>query len=309
MSWIFKDKFRTAVLALIIANIIWGAGPPIFKWALEDVGPFTLAFFRFFGAALILLPFAIKHLKVAKQDIKKLLLMAFTGITLNISFFLVGLQHAPSINAGIISSAAPIFIIFGGLFFLREKPKKKTLTGAVIGLIGVMIVVLSPLFKTGVNAEAGDSLVGNFMFIIAMLASIGTYIFGRELMEKYRATTITFWVFTIGAITFFPLFWSEFASNNFVLNLDQKALFGILFGIVFSSAIAYYFVNWALKYMRAGDTGMFIYIDPVVTILIAAPLLGEIPGPAYIFGSILVFSGIYIAEGRLHWHPLHLLRR
>ena len=43
-----KKNLHLAILAVIAANIIWGATPPIFKWALEEINPFTLAFFRFF---------------------------------------------------------------------------------------------------------------------------------------------------------------------------------------------------------------------------------------------------------------------
>jgi drug/metabolite transporter (DMT)-like permease len=47
-------------------------------------------------------------------------------------------------------------------------------------------------------------------------------------------------------------------------------------------------------------------MDPVVTILIAAPLLGEFPDAIFVFGSVFVLLGILMAEGRFHWHPLHL---
>ncbi len=45
------------ILALIITNIIWGAASPIFKFALQNIPPFTLAFIRFFFAGLLFLPF------------------------------------------------------------------------------------------------------------------------------------------------------------------------------------------------------------------------------------------------------------
>src|SRR3989337_3866488 len=99
------SKYQCAILALIGANIIWGAAPPIFKWALEDIGPFTLAFLRFFIAAIIILPFAYKSLFVERQDYLKLFLIGFFGVTLNISFFFLGLKFAPSINASVIGSA------------------------------------------------------------------------------------------------------------------------------------------------------------------------------------------------------------
>jgi len=41
------------ILAIIIAEVIWGAAPPIFKYSLQEVPPFTLAFIRFFTASFI----------------------------------------------------------------------------------------------------------------------------------------------------------------------------------------------------------------------------------------------------------------
>ncbi len=307
MFFKFPNHFRTAVIALILANTIWGAGPPIFKWALIDIGPLTLAFFRFFFAAIILFPFAYKHLKIDRQDIKKVFLMAFLGVTINISFYFIGLQNTPSINAGLIGSTAPIFIIFGSFIFLREKPKSRVIAGSHIGLIGVLIVILSPLLKQGFNLATGVSFFGNLMLIVSMLGSLGTTIIGRKLMEKYNPITITFWAFVIGSVTFFPFFFNEMAQKNFQLHLTARSEFGIIFGVIFSSSLAYYLFYWALKYMKASDTGVFSYIDPIATIVIAIPLLGEIPGPFYIIGAAFVFLGIYVAEKRIHWHPIQLL--
>ena len=80
-----SNHFRTAVIALIIANIIWGAAPPIFKWALQDIGPFTLAFLRFFLATILILPFAYKRLSIEKEDVAEVFLIGFLGVTLNIA--------------------------------------------------------------------------------------------------------------------------------------------------------------------------------------------------------------------------------
>ncbi|HVZ11728.1 MAG TPA: DMT family transporter [Patescibacteria group bacterium] len=304
-----RNKLRGAVIALIIANFIWGAGPPIYKWVLEDIGPFTLAFARFFFASFVLLPFAYKHLKIERGDIKKLFLIAFLGISINISFFFVGLQNAPSINAGIIGSAAPIFIIFGSIMFLKERPKGKVIIGSNIGLIGVLIIILSPLLKQGFNMSTSVSFFGNMMLLISMFGNMSITILGRKLVEKYEPIAITFWSSLIGSLTFFPFFFNELASNNWHLNLTPRSEGGILFGIIFSSSLAYFLFYHALKYMKASDTGVFTYLDPIATILIAVPLLHEIPGPFFILGSVFVFLGIYIAEGRIHWHPIHLLRR
>ena len=295
---------RTAVLALIIANIIWGAAPPIFKWSLHDIGPFTLAFLRFGIAALIFLPITWGQYKVAKNDILKVAFVAILGVTLNIIFFFYGLALAPSINASIIGSAGPIFIILGSLLFLKERPKTKVVIGSNVGLLGVLALVLIPFFKGGSSLSS----LGNIFYTIAVFGSVGQTLLARQIMKKYLATTITFWSFAIGAISFLPFFIFEVMHRGFLPNLTMQGATGIIFGAFHSFSVAYYLFYYALKYLPAAEVGVFVYIDPVITVLIAAPLLGEVPDFTFLLGALLVFGGIFISEGRLHWHPLHKLK-
>src|SRR5258708_287477 len=103
------SKRQLAILALIANNIIWGAAPPIFKWSLIGIPPFTLAFLRFFIACILIFPFICKDLSIKNKDIPKLFILAVFGIVINISFFFLGLQRATSIDVSIIASAAPVF--------------------------------------------------------------------------------------------------------------------------------------------------------------------------------------------------------
>ena len=150
------SKSQLAVIALILANMIWGAAPPIFKWALTDIHPYTLALLRFVVPALIMQPFMKGKFWVHPKDRFSIFLIGFFGITINIIFFFQGLLRAPSINAAIIGSSAPIFIILYSLFFLKEKPKKKLIIGAHIGLLGVLLVLAVPLLRHGNLAAMGD---------------------------------------------------------------------------------------------------------------------------------------------------------
>lgn len=296
---------QVAILALIFANIIWGAAPPIFKWSLQDIGPFTLAFLRFSIAALIFLPIAWGQYKIEKRDILKVVIMAIFGITFNILFFFYGLTLAPSINMSIIASAGPVFIILGSILFLHERARSKVMLGGFIGLLGVMSLVIIPLLRGGENRI--DSL-GNMLFIASVLSAVVQTLMARKIMEKYLAVTIAFWSFLIGTITFLPFFIYEVSQRGFLPNLNIQGATGIIFGAFLCSALAYYLYFYSLKYLTAAEVSIFVYMDPVVTVLVAYPLLGEIPDLTFAIGAILVFTGIFIAEGRLSWHPLHKLR-
>ncbi|OGG02985.1 hypothetical protein A2W14_04360 [Candidatus Gottesmanbacteria bacterium RBG_16_37_8] len=292
---------QKGILALIVANIIWGAASPIFKFALQNISPFTLAFIRFYGAALILLPLAYPYLKIHKKDYLKIFWLSFFGVTVNISFFFLGLKYAPSINAPIIASSGPIFIYLFSIFLLKEKPHFKVLLGLIVSLIGVFVIIGQPFLEGNIDGQ----LIGNLFLILATLGSVGHIIISKEIVHNYQATTIAFWSFLIGTITFLPFFIWEIMAGNNNYALDHRGVIGIVFGIFLSSALAYTLFEYGIKYINAQDVGIFTYIDPLAAILIAAPLLGEHITSIYLLGAILVFGGIFIAEGRLHYHPFH----
>jgi len=295
------SKSQIAVVALIIANMIWGAAPPIFKWALHDIHPYTLALLRFVVPAIILYPFVRGKLKINKKDYFNIFIIGFLGITVNIIFFFNGLLQAPSINAALIGSSGPIFIILYSLMFLREKPKRKLILGAHIGLLGVLFVLITPLFKDG-NLAA----IGNFYYLISMLSGVTAVLLVRKVMKRNNPIAVTFWSFVTGSIGFIPFFIHEVQIYGFLSNLSTQGLIGLIFGIFFSTLAAYFLQTWALKYLTAADVSVFTYIDPVVTLLVAAPLLGEFPDSTFVFGTVFVLLGILMAEGRFHWHPFHL---
>lgn len=298
------SKKQFALIALIVANLIWGAAAPIFKWSLENIDPFTLAFFRFALAALIVLPFTLHKLHIHKKDIKTLVLLSIFGITINISFFFLGLSYTSSINAPVIASAGPIFLILGSVFFLHEKLRPKVVAGTIVSLLGVMVIIIQPIIEKGLDG----SVIGNLLFVFATIGAVGHTILLKELAQKYSALTLTFWSFAIGALTFLPLSLPELQASGFLSNVNIQGLVGILFGAFLSSAAAYLLFNFGLKYLSANEVGVFTYMDPIVAVLVAIPLLGERLSPAFLLGSTLVFLGIFIAEGRLNYHLFHRLK-
>lgn len=306
MEWLAGlSKKQVAVLALIIANIIWGAASPIFKWSLTNIPLFTLAYLRFFGASILLLPLIFKKdLRIEKKDWVHLIGLSLAGITANITFFFFGLKNAPAINAPIIASTGPIFLILSSIVFLHEKPKVKTIIGTLISLVGVVVIIGRPLLENGFSLS---SVAGNLAFVVATLGAVIDVILLKEIAHKYKPIVITWWSFMIGSFSFFPLFVNDALNQNWLATLDIRGITGLVFGIILSSALAYGLFTWAVGEIAASEVGLFTYIDPVIATVIAIPLLGEVVTPLFIIGAFFVFAGIFVAEGRIHYHPFHKL--
>ncbi|MGB9882991.1 MAG: DMT family transporter [Microgenomates group bacterium] len=295
------------ILALIITNIIWGGASPIFKFALENIPPFTLAFTRFFFAGLIFLPLAIKNFqKLSWRRWLEIFLVGFFGIVINITFFFLGLKKTESINVPIIASSGPVFIYIFSILFLKEKPKLKVFLGMMIALIGVLIIVLSPLFFDGKKILLGE-IEGNFFIVLATLGSVFSTIIGKDLLKKVNPYLVSAFSFLFSSVFFLILLPNELKTWSFN-QLNIAGWSGIIYGVFFSSALAYFFYYYGISKLQAQEVGIFTYIDPIAAIVIAYPLLGELPNLWYILGSFLVFGGIYLAEGRAHYHPIHRLK-
>jgi drug/metabolite transporter (DMT)-like permease len=290
-----------AIFALIISNIVWGGAAPIFKWSLENIEPFTLAFLRFFIASLILWPFALPHIALRIKDIPKIILLAFIGIFMHISFFFLGLKVTSSINVPIIGASTPIFIMIVALLFLGEKPKRKVVFGTILSLLGTIFITISPLFQGGQDG----TIIGNLLILLSALCLVSYTILLKKFNLPYPPLVLIFWTFFAGAIMFFPFFAMEMQHTNLLQNLDTRAIVGILYGALSASTLAYLCYDLGIKYLKANEVGIFFYIDPIATIVIAMPLLGEKITLPYILGALTIFAGIFIAEGKFHYRPLH----
>lgn len=293
--------------ALILANIIWGAASPIFKLSLENIPPYTLAFIRFFLASLILGFILRKNWQLPAMNLKDELLVASNavfGITINIIFFFLGLQRTYSINAPVIASAAPILTLIFAMMFLGEPFERRKLAGMLLGVVGILAIIFEPLLQTGIDG----SITGNIFLVIATLGAVVAGLTGRVVFQKYDPLVLTLWTFVIGTISFLPFALVEWVTIPGILkSLDWRGYLGIVYGAIFSSSIAYTIANWGLSKISATDSSLFTYIDPVAGAILAVILLHEPITVPFLFGSTLIFIGIFIAEGRLHYHPVHKL--
>ncbi len=296
-------NIELSVLALILASTIWGAAFPIYKWSLQEVPPFTFSFIRFFAGALILLPFVIKDLKIVRSDYRNLLILSIVSVTIQIPLLYFGLRLTPSINAPIIIAMGPIILIIASIIFLKEKPKSKVIAGTIISLLGVFAIIIRPLLESGLSG----GLLGNLLIFGATICSVIQIIILKKLIINNKPLTVIFWSFLIGSLPLFPFVIWESQTFNIVTDITIKGLIGILYGIYMATIAAHLLLVFGAKYIRASEIGIFSYVDPIATIVVAVPLLNEQITPAYLVGSLLVFLGIFIAEGRLHYHPIKKL--
>ncbi|MDP3998245.1 MAG: DMT family transporter [bacterium] len=291
-----------AITALVVATIIWGAAAPIFKWALGNIPPFSLAFLRFYLAVILLLPFCFRFLKIKKSDLIPLIFAGLLGVSLNIGFFFLGIQRTLAINSSVITMAVPILTIFAAVIFLKEELTGKIISATALSTLGIILIITLPLLKEGLTIQ----LLGDFFLVLAALSWVGYEILSKKLFRQYSPITITFYSFLVGSLTFLPLALYEYNIDpSWISRVDARGIIGVIYGIFFASITAYFAWQWGLSKLPASEAGLFFHLNPVINVLVAMPLLGEKITSPFIAGAILVGVSVYLAEHKRVSHPLH----
>lgn len=297
-----KNSTITAFAALALAATFWGMTLPFMKITLQYVPLFSLAFLRFFVASLVLFPFIYKSVSFKKNDIWLLLLCSVFGVTLTISFAFWGLTLTTAVNAGLISGTVPLFSILFAHIFLREKYSKRITIGALLGLLGLFVIVGKDIYESGLSF----SPLGDLVTFLNVLCFATYNTISKKLSHTYSAAQIVAFIFFVGSLTFLPAAFLELQTKgNWYLHLPFVAIAGILFGIFFSSLGAFLLWQYGLSKISETKAGFFSYLIPIVSTLIAITFLGEKFGLTIFIGAVLIFLGLFVAEVHMH-HKSHL---
>jgi drug/metabolite transporter (DMT)-like permease len=284
-------------LEALFAVVIWGGTFVATKIALTEVSPATIVWIRFgigvliLGAAVLLRrQFALPTWK----DLAYLALLGFLGVTFHQWLQATGLQTARATTTAWIVATIPVFTALLGWLVLKEKMGWLRVTGIVIAALGVLLIVSDGDVRSLANGKVGT--FGDVLILISALNWAVYTILSRRELARHPAARMMFYVMACGWL--FACIWI-FGFGPGLSELPRLKLDGwaaILVLGVFGSGLAY--IAWydALREIPASQLGVFINIEPLVTMLIAAPMIGEpITAISLVGGAIIIF-GVWLVN-------------
>lgn len=299
-------------LAIITAHSIWGIHFVVAKLTLQEIPPMSLAFLRFVLAFILLSPFLIlesKKLKIAKEDLPKLIAVGVFMVTLNISFFFEGLTRTTATSASVLTMTVPVLSVLLGWWFLKEKVYVVNLAGLSLGFIGTVLTIGLPLIILGLQS-ANEILLGNFLIIIASICWVIGAIISKDMLKKYSTLLVTAIIFLVGILTFFIPAVSEYLKNpSWTGQVTYLGLAGLFFIAAASSVSAYFLFEWGLSKLGVIKADLFQYIEPIVATTLAVILLNEKLRFSFVIGALLIALGVYWATLAKESHKHHKAHR
>jgi len=294
-----KDTYLGIFLA-IFAVIIWSGNFIISRGVSTQIGPVSLAFYRWFTATIIIAPFAWKRYREEKEIIrvnwKNLFWTSLTGITIfNTCVYIAG-HYTTAINLALIgTTSSPIFATILAVIFLKEKLGPFRIAGMLMCIAGILLLISKGSWQVlaSFHFSTGDIwvLAGAFAFAVYN-------IFVRKKPQGISALNFLFVIFAMGTIMLFPFFLCELGWG------DSTQWSWPLFSIILylgagTSVIAFLCWNIALQKLGAGRTVLFGNLIPIFSTLEAVWLLGEKITDIHIISGVLVIAGLLLANARM----------
>lgn len=283
-------------MALIFANLFFAINLSAVKHLTNSqlAEPFGINIVRV-GISVLLLwgLYLLKpvSIKIQKEDRKRFILCAVTGVAINQMLFLKGLSYTYSIHAALLLLITPILIVFIAAWVLKERLGIFKVTGLALGISGAMVLI----FAKDNTGSGNNILLGDILIIINAISYTVYFILVKPLMLKYNPIVIIRWIFTLGLVMIVPFGWVEFTQIPWqrytAVDFTSMAMIAIA-----GTFLAYLFNVYGIKLLGASIAGFYIYTQPVFAAIIAMLILKEELTIYKIVAAALIFTGVYLVN-------------
>ena len=289
-----------AYFLLILTTIFWSGNFIVGKAAsIYEIPPFSLNFYRWFFAGLILMPFTIKELINKKNYIFSnlgfFIILGITSITIFNSIVYYSLYYTQVISGVLMISTIPVWIIFISSMLNIEKTNIFQIIGVALSLTGVIFIITKAdidLIKN-LDFNKGDLTMVIAMFSWALYSSLLK-------KKKYEISQISLLqvVIITGLVFLTPVYFIEMNMGN-VIKLGKPFYLTLTYVVLFPGLASFFFWIKGIGIIGANRAGAFLHLMPIFGAIMAMVIFDEKFMFYHFLGAIFIIAGITLSNKKL----------
>ena len=292
-----KQKNNLAYLLLFLTTLFWSGNFIVGKAAsMYEIPPFSLNFFRWLFAWLILIPFTYKEIFKKKDYILSnfgfFVILGITSITVFNSIVYYSLNFTQVISGVLMISTIPVMIIFISSLLKIEKTNFYQILGVALSLTGVVFIVTKADLLILKNLDFNK---GDLTMVVAMF-SWATY---SALLKKkkYELSQITLLqvVITFGLIFLIPIYFIEM-NMGYLIKLGKPFYLTLAYVVLFPGLASFFFWIKGIAIIGANRSGIFLHLMPIFGAVMAMVIFDEKFMFYHFLGALFILSGIILSN-------------
>ena len=289
-----------AYIFLLLTVTFWAGNFVVGKFAsLYEVPPFSLNFYRWFFAWLILAPFTIPEIIKKKDYIisnyKLFIVLGVTSITIFNSIVYYSLNFTQVISGVLMISTIPVMIMFFSSILKIEKTNIFQVIGVVLSFLGVIIIITKANFEILKNLNFNK---GDITMVIAMLSwALYSTLLKKQKYEISQLSLLQV-VMSFGLIFLIPIYFIEY-QLGFRITLEKPFIL-ILSYVVLLPGLAS-FILWikGISIIGANRSGVFLHLMPIMSAIMAMIIFNEKFMFYHMLGACFIISGILLSNKKV----------
>ena len=295
-----QKQNNLAYLFLILATIFWSGNFIVGKAAsIFEIPPFSLNFYRWLFAGLILLPFTFKELILKKnyifENLSFFIILGITSITIFNSIVYYSLHYTQVISGVLMISTIPVWIIFISSILKIEKTNIFQIIGVGLSLLGVIFIITKADLNLIKNLDFNK---GDLTMVVAMLSwAIYSALLKKKTYEISQITLLQVVIIT-GLIFLIPIYIIEMNLGN-VIKLDKPFLLTLTYVVLFPGLASFFFWIKGIALIGANRAGAFLHLMPIFGAIMAMVIFKEKFMFYHILGAIFIISGITLSNKKV----------
>ena len=291
------SKEKTAYIFLILTTLFWSGNFIVGKAAsLFEIPPFTLNFYRWLFAWLILAPFTLKEILKKKnyilENIKLILILGITSITIFNSIVYYSLNFTQVISGVLMISTIPVMIIFFCWIFKIEKTNIYQITGVIFSLLGVVVIITKADLRIilNLNFNKGDLWMAVAMFSWAIYSALL-----RKKNFKLSQLSLLQMIISAGLIILLPAYLIEFAMG-YRVNIHLPFILTLTYVVFFPGLASFTLWIKGISIIGSNRSGIFLHLMPIFSTILAILIFNEKFMAYHLIGAIFIVTGIALSS-------------
>ena len=294
---ILNNNNYKAYILLTLTALFWSGNFIVGKAAsIYEIPPFSLNFYRWLFAFIILFPFTYNEIfenkKYILENIGFFIILGITSITIFNSIVYYSLYHTQVISGVLMISTIPVWIMFIASLLKIEKTNIFQIIGVVLSLTGVICIITKADLELIKNLDFNK---GDLSMVVAMFSWAIYSALLRKKTYKISQIALLEVIIICGLVFLIPVYFIEM-SLGYKIVLEIPFILTLTYVVLFPGIIAFLFWIKGIALIGANRAGVFLHLMPIFGAIMALVIFNEKFMLYHFLGAVFIIVGIMLSN-------------
>jgi drug/metabolite transporter (DMT)-like permease len=282
-----------AYVALFVIAALWASYPAAIKLALRDMPPLVLAAFRCTIASLFLVAVLVRSgadttRALQPGAIRAFVFLGIVGIYVSTQGSYLAIALSTASNIVLLQAASPVMVALGARFYLGDRLDRRQWLGVGLSASGVLLVMTNGRL---LRLRPDDVHAGDVLNLVTLAGWSAFTVYSKRVLATYTPAMVTTGAYIAGTLLIIPT--ALVTAPLFPApRLGSVTAWTVVVYQAVVGAIAHVLWSRAIAVIGPSRAAVFMNVQPVLGLLLAALLLREQIGTWQLIGGACVLGGV-----------------